>query len=801
MKAHLIPLIVSASLSAGALAGAQAIAPDAAAALARNDLRESPAGVSLTHPDHRIDFTAAGVSVHPARGPEWRWSLTRLGPDCGVPTAAAAAVPRLAQPALVAYARGPVEEQYVVRADSVEQRFVLFEEPGLGGRDLVIEGRVRSDGVLARTASGWSWSDGRGAVTLGYVSVWDARGKAVPAEMSVDAGGTRIRVDGRALAAAAYPVVVDPEIGTNDFRISDMGPDGDTDFSVERVDVAYNAAADEYLVVWAADDDTGPLGDGEFEVFGQRVDAATGAELGANDFRISDMGPDGDTNFDALSPVVAYNAARNEYLVVWEGVDDLPGLAFGESEIYGQRLDAATGAELGANDFRISDMGPDGDNFFDANKPAVAWDSTADEYLVVWSGDDDTGLLVENELEIFGQRLDGATGAEVGANDLRISDMGNDGTGTFKAFTPAVTYNATSQEYFVVWVGEDNVGGLVPGEREVFGQRIESGTGDELGTNDARLSDMGPNGTGAFFALDPDVAHDSLANQYLVVWEARDTPDSVSVAEFEVFGQLVDGVTGAELGPNDFRISEHGPPGAGPFRARRPDVAFDPVSNEFLVVWEADDDEGDLVGFEFEIYGQRIQGTTGAEVGPDDFRISDMGTDGDFFITASVPAVAYRSGAGGYLVIWSGDDDTGPLVDKEFEVYGQRLFFGPSQEVVRPGTPPNPAALLPGVTSGPVLGALWDPVIDHAAFVPAALGDMLGIAPGPANAPLPGIGTLLCDVSGGLLLFPAVPGEPFAVPVPSDCNLAGASLCAQGFSFDASGVALTNALDIVLGTP
>ena len=259
MKAHLIPLIVSASLSAGALAGAQAIAPDAAAALARNDLRESPAGVSLTHPDHRIDFTAAGVSVHPARGPEWRWSLTRLGPDCGVPTAAAAAVPRLAQPALVAYARGPVEEQYVVRADSVEQRFVLFEEPGLGGRDLVIEGRVRSDGVLARTASGWSWSDGRGAVTLGYVSVWDARGKAVPAEMSVDAGGTRIRVDGRALAAAAYPVVVDPEIGTNDFRISDMGPDGDTDFSVERVDVAYNAAADEYLVVWAADDDTGPL--------------------------------------------------------------------------------------------------------------------------------------------------------------------------------------------------------------------------------------------------------------------------------------------------------------------------------------------------------------------------------------------------------------------------------------------------------------------------------------------------------------------------------------------------------------
>ena len=36
-----------------------------------------------------------------------------------------------------------------------------------------------------------------------------------------------VKMDGRALSLAAYPVTIDPEIGTNDFRISQMGTDGD----------------------------------------------------------------------------------------------------------------------------------------------------------------------------------------------------------------------------------------------------------------------------------------------------------------------------------------------------------------------------------------------------------------------------------------------------------------------------------------------------------------------------------------------------------------------------------------------
>ncbi|WP_145064204.1 hypothetical protein [Engelhardtia mirabilis] len=122
-------------------------------------------------------------------------------------------------------------------------------------------------------------------------------------------------------------------------------------------------------------------------------------------------------------------------------------------------------------------------------------------------------------------------------------------------------------------------------------------------------------------------------------------------------------------------------------------------------------------------------------------------------------------------------------------------------EVVRLGSPPNPSALLPGLTSAPVLGATWDPVISHASFAPNATLDLLCVTPGPTNVSLPGLGTLLCNTAQILILQPVPAGQPFQVPVPASCGLVGVGLYTQGASVDANGViSLTNALDITLGT-
>ncbi len=130
--------------------------------------------------------------------------------------------------------------------------------------------------------------------------------------------------------------------------------------------VAWNATDNEYLVVWEGDDNTAPLVDEEFEIFGQRVNAATAPRLAPMTSASPTWAPDGNISFAAFNPAVAYNATTNEYLVVWEGDDDTAPLVDEEFEIFGQRIDCGDGTEIGTNDFRISDMGPDGDVSYDA---------------------------------------------------------------------------------------------------------------------------------------------------------------------------------------------------------------------------------------------------------------------------------------------------------------------------------------------------------------------------------------------------------------------------------------------------
>jgi hypothetical protein len=513
------------------------LSPDQAIAVAVNDLEATADGYRLRHPRHTATFAPEGLQFAPRRsGLAWAWRLTFVSAgDAPLAGVATGPVPptRLAQG--VAYPRGGLVEQYQAKETAIEQQFIVPQPLPLGGADLVIAGAVESIGTFEATATGWLWRAEQVGVRLGNVHVYDAQGATLPATMAVTADATRIAVDGSALAQAAYPVTIDPEIGTNDFRISDMG--GDELFDAFRPAVAYGSQDNEYLVVWYGDDNTGSLVDEELEIFGQRVDAATGLPFGP-DFRISDMGGTGDAAYDAYYPAVAYNSQANEYLVVWWGDDDTGSLVYGEFEIYGQRL-SASGAEVGTNDFRISDMGGTGDADYDAYYPAVAYNSQDNEYLVVWQGDDDTGSLVNDEYEIYGQRLS-ATGGGLGTNDFRISDMGGTGNTTYNALYPAVAYNSQDNQYLVVWWGDDDTGSLVNEEFEIFGQRLNA-SGAEAGDNDFRLSDMGPDGNTTYAAAYPAVACNSQANEYLVVWHGDDNTSPLIDEEFEIFGQRFTG--------------------------------------------------------------------------------------------------------------------------------------------------------------------------------------------------------------------------------------------------------------------
>jgi hypothetical protein len=497
------------------------------------------------------------------------------------------------------------------------------------------------------------------------VRVVDAGGRELPAEMTVTATTTHIHVPGEALANAVYPVVVDPEVGPDDFRISDMGGTGNTTYNAIDSAVAYNSTDHEYLVAWRGDDNANGSIDNDYAIFAQRIDATTGAEVGANDFRISGGA---NASGDCSHPAIAYDPNDNQYLVVWQA----QGLsaAFGpfEYEIFGQLL-AADGTQIGTNDLRLSDMGGTGSSTYNGLVPDVAFSTPHGEYLVVWSGDDPDGGTINDQFEIFAQRVS-AAGAEVGSNDFRISDMGPTGSTASDANRPAIAYNAVDDEYLVVWDGDDFGGTTADNELEIFGQRLLAATGAETGPDDFRISTQGPAGNLSYKAFEPTVAHDPDDDQYLVVWTGDAVVGSFD-SSLQIFGQRLD-AAGAEIGTNDAMLSNVGGGNDPGFDADYAEVAYSHATREYLVSFTASDNRDGMVGGETEAFVQRVDGATGAQLGGDDERISHMGPDGVAGWVAVASAVACGPSSGECLVVWKGDDDAGGLVLNEIEIFGQR---------------------------------------------------------------------------------------------------------------------------------
>ena len=188
--------------------------------------------------------------------------------------------------------------------------------------------------------------------------------------------------------------------------------------------LAWNETDGQYLVVWQ--DGRNKFYEG-WNIYGVRVGAG-GAPIGS-EFRISV--PTSET--DQVRPAVAWNGEANEYLVVWE--DYRLGETRG-ADVYGRRI-RADGVPAGG-DFRISGAA----GIFDQGGPALAWNATANEYLVVW---EDYRAQDTRSADIYGRRL-GPTGTAL-TGDRRLSAI----NGWSGQIAPAVVYNATADEYFVVW--------------------------------------------------------------------------------------------------------------------------------------------------------------------------------------------------------------------------------------------------------------------------------------------------------------------------------------------------------------
>lgn len=248
-------------------------------------------------------------------------------------------------------------------------------------------------------------------------------------------------------------------------------------------------------------------------------------------------------------------------------------------------------------------MGPDGSTLYSVFTPAVSYSTTNNKYLVVWRGDDNTGVLIDNEYEIFGQMIDNS--GVISGSRICISYMGRNGNINFIPQAPDVTWNSTKNEFLVVWSSDDDTAPMIDNENEIFAQIITNA--GILSGSRLRVSDMGPNGNTSYGANNPKVAYYALTDEYWVVWHGDDDNTSID-NENEIFLQRVNSL-GAEVGDNDIRLSYMGTMSTTGFTAQQPAIAYNNTDNKAYVIWYGDDNTSPLVDNEYEIFGQSLVAT------------------------------------------------------------------------------------------------------------------------------------------------------------------------------------------------
>ncbi|MEL7058818.1 MAG: hypothetical protein AAGN46_02210 [Acidobacteriota bacterium] len=164
-----------------------------------------------------------------------------------------------------------------------------------------------------------------------------------------------------------------------------------------------------------------------------------------------------------------------------------------------------------------------------------------------------------------------------------------------------------------------------------------------------------------FGANNPDVAYNSVRNEFFVVWTEYDN----SLGS-EVFGRRLSATTGQPLGA-PFRITDFGPPDIQGYSVESPRVVYNPIRNEYFVVFRGS------FAYDIQLRGVRLAGSTGFPVGPVR-QLSEMGSGASFHFAADFDVVLNPDAPGGrYLVVWAGLDDREGHAIGESEIYARHV--------------------------------------------------------------------------------------------------------------------------------
>ncbi|MBN2146460.1 MAG: hypothetical protein JW726_03685 [Anaerolineales bacterium] len=344
--------------------------------------------------------------------------------------------------------------------------------------------------------------------------------------------------------------------------------------------IAYNYLHNEYMVVW---ENTWP--GGKKDIYARRV-SDNGQLLSW--FCIT-SGAD-----NRHQPALAYNAAEDEYLVVWQHE-----VSSGVYEVWG-RIVAWNGSYLM----------PELLIFSWANRsfvaPRVAWNSLDNEYLVAWSAFDTTTLL-NTDIACIRVKADGS----IPYSHLIIATLG-------APQEVDIVYNIARNGYMTVWARHDAATGY-----DIRGAFLDN-TGANITEFDVFVGVSGQT-TPAVTTNEQD--------HYMVVWQHFD--DSYTPGDWDIYGRL---------------FQANGSPVTIPFMLSNstddemaPDVAANAASQQYLFVWHRWDNAGNQ-----NIVVSRLRHNDGS-MGPPETLLANPGWNAVApAVACDIPGflIAYQKGSG-----------------------------------------------------------------------------------------------------------------------------------------------------------
>ncbi len=293
--------------------------------------------------------------------------------------------------------------------------------------------------------------------------------------------------------------------------------------------------------------------------------------------------PISDSTSRQTVPAVTYNSSFNQYLVVWE---DFRGSGYG-CDVYAQFVNG-DGSMTGIN-FAVSTA-----NDWQ-RAPKAVYNPITDQYLVVWED--------QRTYDIYGKLVN--RGNPLTGSEFAIS------TATNSQRNPDVAYISSANKFFVAWTDDR----LDKYDDDIYGKLVNA---------DGSMASVDfPISIPLEDQLFPVIVHNSTDNQFLVVWQDDRNPATST----DIYARLVE-ANGTMVGP-DFPIS------TATSDQDLPDAAYNPNSNQYLVVWKHGT----------KIYGRLINADK-SFVGSE-FPISS----GSY--THYDPAVSFDTHNNQYLVTWS----------------------------------------------------------------------------------------------------------------------------------------------------